>query len=113
MKRTIKSILFFLLCVGLVSPAAGQGKMLSLSANGMVLTGTATHGNDAPRTVFEVSLSDDGTGAFRFVSVSQRFTDSEKNSSDHITGPVRAKINSRINHRASDKPVEPALPPVK
>ena len=37
----------------------GDTVVLSLSADGTVLTGTATHGTDAPRTVFEVSLSDD------------------------------------------------------
>ena len=45
----------------------GDAITLTLSPDHTVLTGTAQHGEDPIRTVFEVSLSDDGSGAFRFI----------------------------------------------
>ena len=71
----------------------GDVVVLSLSANGTVLTGTATHGTDVPRTVFEVSLSDDNSGAFRFIL---------KDALDHAPGQNENNIVLSFNFTATD-----------
>ena len=50
---------------------------------------------------------------FKEAEQKERFTDAKKKRSDHIAGPVRAQINSRITDSRSDKPVEPAASPIK
>src|SRR6476646_4022345 len=50
---------------------------------------------------------------FEQAQQNERFTNAKKKRSDHVTGPMRAQINSRITDRCSDKPVEPATAPIK
>ncbi len=71
----------------------GEAIHLSLNADGTILTGTAgTVGIDL-RTVFEVSLSDDGSGSFRFVL---------KDALDHAPGQSENNINLSFNYVATD-----------
>ena len=50
---------------------------------------------------------------FKQAEQQERFTNAKKKRSDHIAGPMRAQINSRVTNRCGDKPVEPAAPPIK
>jgi T1SS-143 domain-containing protein len=71
----------------------GEDIQLSFNADHTVLYGTAgTVGVDA-RTVFEVSLSDDGSGSFRFVL---------KDALDHAPGQGENNINLSFNYIATD-----------
>ena len=66
---------------------------LSLNADGTILTGTAGTAGIDLRTVFEVSLSDDGSGSFRFVL---------KDALDHAPGQSENNINLSFNYVATD-----------
>lgn len=71
----------------------GEDIQLSFNADRTVLYGTAgTVGIDA-RTVFEVSLSDDGSGSFRFVLLDRL---------DHASGNNENNINLSFNYVATD-----------
>lgn len=71
----------------------GEEIQLSFNADRTVLYGTAgTAGVDA-RTVFEVSLSDDGSGSFRFVLLDQL---------DHAAGQNENNIALSFNYVATD-----------
>jgi T1SS-143 domain-containing protein len=61
-------------------------------ASHTLLVGTAVHDGQS-RTVFEVSLSDDGTGAFRFIL---------KDALDHATGNNENNITLSFNFTATD-----------
>ena len=71
----------------------GDNVVLSLSADGTTLIGTAHHGTDATRTVFEVSLSDDNSGAFRFIL---------SDALDHAPGQNENNIVLSFNYTATD-----------
>ena len=68
----------------------GDAVVLSLSSDGTVLVGTAT-GDNGTRNVFEVSLSDDGTGAFKFTL---------KDALDHAPNGSENDINLTFNFTA-------------
>ena len=71
----------------------GDAITLTRSADHTVLTGTAQGLNAAPRTVFEVSLSDDNTGAFRFIL---------QDALDHATGSNENNIMLTFDFTATD-----------
>ncbi len=77
----------------------GDAITLTLSADHTVLTGTAQHGATV-RTVFEVSLSDDNTGAFRFIL---------QDALDHATGNNENNIMLTFDFTATDSDGDPAL----
>jgi T1SS-143 domain-containing protein len=70
----------------------GDAVTLTLSADHTVLTGTAGTGANE-RTVFEVSLSDDGTGAFKFTL---------HDALDHAPNGSENDINLTFNFTATD-----------
>ena len=70
----------------------GQAITLSYNADRTVLTGTAGTGDNA-RTVFEVSLSDDGTGSYRFILLDRL---------DHASGNNENNIVLGFNFVATD-----------
>ena len=70
----------------------GDAVVLSLSSDGTVLVGTAT-GAKRYAHVFEVSLSDDGTGAFKFTL---------KDALDHAPNGSENDINLTFNFTAVD-----------
>jgi T1SS-143 domain-containing protein len=71
----------------------GDAVVLSLSSDGTVLIGTATDANHVTREVFEVSLSDDGTGAFKFTL---------KDALDHAPNGSENDLNLTFNFTAVD-----------
>ncbi len=77
----------------------GDAITLTLSPDHTVLTGTAQHGATV-RTVFEVSLSDDNTGAFRFIL---------QDALDHATGNNENNIMLTFDFTATDSDGDPAL----
>ena len=77
----------------------GDAITLTLSPDHTVLTGTAQHGATV-RTVFEVSLSDDNTGAFRFIL---------QDALDHATGSNENNIMLTFDFTATDSDGDPAL----
>ncbi|WP_212488921.1 DUF5801 repeats-in-toxin domain-containing protein [Bradyrhizobium liaoningense] len=70
----------------------GQAITLSYNADHTLLTGTAGTGDNA-RTVFEVSLSDDGTGSYRFILLDRL---------DHASGNNENNIVLSFNFVATD-----------
>ncbi|MGM4906697.1 DUF5801 repeats-in-toxin domain-containing protein [Tardiphaga sp. 866_E4_N2_1] len=70
----------------------GDTIVLELSPDKTTLIGKATHGG-VIRTVFEVSLSDDGTGAFRFIL---------KDSLDQVSGGRENDMTLSFNFTATD-----------
>ena len=78
----------------------GDAITLTLSADHTVLTGTAQGLHALPRTVFEVSLSDDNTGAFRFIL---------QDALDHATGNNENNIMLTFDFTATDSDGDPAL----
>ncbi len=77
----------------------GDAITLTLSPDHTVLTGTAQHGATV-RTVFEVSLSDDNTGAFRFIL---------QDALDHAAGSNENNIMLTFDFTATDSDGDPAL----
>ena len=77
----------------------GDAITLTLSPDHTVLTGTAQHGATV-RTVFEVSLSDDNTGAFRF---------NLQDALDHAAGSNENNIMLTFDFTATDSDGDPAL----
>ncbi|WGD49493.1 DUF5801 repeats-in-toxin domain-containing protein [Bradyrhizobium sp. CB1650] len=67
----------------------GEAITLSLNGDGTVLTGKTASG----RSVFEVSLSDDGSGKFRFVLLDRL---------DHAIDSNENNINLSFNYKATD-----------
>lgn len=71
----------------------GEEIQLSFNADHTVLYGTAGAAGVDARTVFEVSLSDDGSGSFRFVLLDQL---------DHAAGQNENNIALSFNYVATD-----------
>lgn len=106
--------------VGIVGAADPTGATLSshgdaitfaLSQDGTKLIGTAQHGTDDPRTVIEVTLSDDGTGAFHVIlhdALDQAAGNNENNiiltfnytatdsDGDHVAGTFSVMVNDDV-----------------
>src|SRR6478736_1408097 len=67
----------------------------------------------AGKDIWQPFPRSDSPDQFKEADQKQSFTDSEKERRRHVGGPMRAEVNSRISNGQSDKPVQPAAPPVK